>query len=100
MSSLEFAEWMAYAQLEPWGLDAEARERRADMRNGQLAALIVNRTGGVDGKAVKPEDFLLTVATKPQKKLSPKEKAERLLAQASLIPVFAHALAAKKGGKK
>jgi hypothetical protein len=36
MSSKEFSEWMAYAQLEPFG------EERADLRMAILASLIAN----------------------------------------------------------
>lgn len=36
MSSKEFAEWMAYAQIEPFG------DERADMRMAILASLIAN----------------------------------------------------------
>jgi hypothetical protein len=42
MSALEFAEWMAYYSLEPFG------ERRADYRSAQIVQMIanVNRTRG------------------------------------------------------
>ncbi len=53
MSSREFTEWAAYAQLEPFG------EQRADLRMGILAALQANMNR--DPKKTKqftPEDFM------------------------------------------
>jgi hypothetical protein len=47
----EFAEWMAYYRLEPWG------EERADMRMAVEASSIVNCW--IDAKhRTKPKDFL------------------------------------------
>jgi hypothetical protein len=54
MSSHEFAEWMAYFQLQPFG------EWRRDFRNASLMALIANvMTRSKDSDPVKPtEDFM------------------------------------------
>lgn len=49
MSSREFAEWMAYNRLEPFG------DLRADYRSGMLAALVAQAFGA----DAKPEDFML-----------------------------------------
>jgi hypothetical protein len=53
MSSMEFAEWMAYSQIEPWG------EERADLRT----ALICKVSADINTPAGKPraklEDFML-----------------------------------------
>lgn len=54
MSSREFAEWMAFFQLQPFG------DRRADFRNASLMALISNvMTRTKDSDPVKtPEEFM------------------------------------------
>jgi hypothetical protein len=53
MSSMEFAEWLAYSQIEPWG------EERADLRT----ALICKVSADINTPAGKPraklEDFML-----------------------------------------
>lgn len=46
-----FQQWMAYAQLEPFG------EERADLRAGIVAAAASN-AGGVRGAPAKPRDFM------------------------------------------
>lgn len=54
MSSQEFAEWMAFFQLQPFG------EWRSDFRNANLMALITNvMTRSKDSDPVKPaQDFM------------------------------------------
>ena len=54
MSGREFSEWIAYAQLEPFG------EERADLRMGILAALQanMNRDPKKTTKDYTPEDFM------------------------------------------
>ncbi len=54
MTSAQFAEWMAYAQLEPWG------EERADLRAGIIASTQANVMRGKKGKPFKPQDFMPT----------------------------------------
>lgn len=49
MSSREFAEWLAYYQIQPFG------ENRADERSGTIAAAIVNVHRK---KGVKPLNWL------------------------------------------
>jgi hypothetical protein len=53
MSGRQFAEWMAYAQLEPFGSPAQFWQA------GLIASVLanVNRTKK-DQKAFKPEDFM------------------------------------------
>ena len=46
----EFAEWMAYAAIEPFG------PLREDLRAGEIAAAAANFTGRVKNP-LKPEDF-------------------------------------------
>ena len=52
MTSAQFAEWMAYAQLEPWG------EERADLRAGIIASTMANSMRSKKGKPFKPQDFM------------------------------------------
>jgi hypothetical protein len=51
MSSLEFAEWLAYYRIEPFG------EERADARHASMAALIANIFRGKH-KAYDANDFM------------------------------------------
>lgn len=53
ITSRQFSEWMAYAQIEPFG------EERADLRMGVLASLVSNMFRKAGTTAAKPEDFLL-----------------------------------------
>lgn len=52
---------MEYYQLEPWG------ERRADLRAGTIAAVLVNGNPhrGPNARPVKPEDFFPTLTDNP-----------------------------------
>jgi hypothetical protein len=54
VSSAEFAEWIAFDNLEPIG---EAEER-ADIRFGLLASMIANANRGRGERAFKPGDFM------------------------------------------
>lgn len=61
MSSREFAEWLAYYNLEPFG------EVRADLRMATLAALIANanRDARKRKEPYTPRDFMLTFEDEP-----------------------------------
>lgn len=73
MTSVQFAEWMAYSKLEPWG------EERDDLRMGIIASTIANVNRGKGQKAFKPDDFM------PQFEPETEEQAaERLIAKAML----------------
>jgi len=52
MSSSEFAEWVAYYQIEPWG------ETRADLRSGIVASTIANVWRGKGKKAYSADEFI------------------------------------------
>lgn len=52
MSSAQFAEWMAYSALEPWG------EERDDLRMAITASTIANGNRGKNQKPFKPQDFM------------------------------------------
>lgn len=52
MSSSEFTEWMAFAELEPFG------EWRADLRAGIIASTIANVNRSADSEALTPKDFM------------------------------------------
>ena len=54
----EFATWMAYARVEPFG------EERADLRAGIVAATIANANRGKGIKAFEPADFMPTFESK------------------------------------
>jgi len=61
MSSREFAEWLAYSQLEPFD------ELRADLRAGIVASTVANvyRDTSVRAEAFQPNDFM-PFARKPE----------------------------------
>lgn len=59
MSAREFAEWMAYYRLEPFG------EERADLRAGIIASASVN-VWAKRGRSAKPSDFMPKFAARPQ----------------------------------
>ena len=52
ITSAQFAEWMAYSRLEPWGED------RDDLRMGIVASVIANSNRGKGKKPYKPQDFM------------------------------------------
>ena len=73
ITSKQFAEWMAYSKLEPWG------EERDDLRMGIMASTIANVNRGKNQKPFKPTDFM------PQFEPETEEQAaERLIAKAML----------------
>lgn len=55
MSWADFAGWLGYAEVEPFG------ERRADLRAGQICAVIanVNRSDKSTHPPYKPSDFII-----------------------------------------
>ncbi len=52
ISSREFADWMAYDRIEPFG------EMRADLRSGIIAAAVVNVNRGRGQKPFPASDFM------------------------------------------
>jgi len=54
ISSREFAEWIAYSTIEPFG------EERADLRAGIIASVIANVNRGKGHAPYKPRDFMPT----------------------------------------
>lgn len=52
MTSAQFAEWLAYARVEPFG------EERADLRMGIVASTIANVNRGKGQKPYKPQNFM------------------------------------------
>ena len=52
ITSTQFAEWMAYSRLEPWG------EERDDLRMGIVASTVANVNRAKDRKPYKPQDFM------------------------------------------
>lgn len=73
ISSRQFAEWMGYARLEPFGED------RDDLRMGIIASTIANANRGKGGKAFTPQQFM------PQYEEETEEDAQaRLVTQAMM----------------
>ena len=52
ISSREFAEWLAYNRLEPWG------QERADLRAAIIAATVANCNRGSDTRPFAAKDFM------------------------------------------
>lgn len=52
MSAAEFASWIAYYRLDPWG------ESRADLRAGIIASTTANCHATKRGVEFKPSDFM------------------------------------------
>jgi len=70
ISSRDFAEWIAYSRLEPWG------EERDDLRMGIIASTIANANRGKGQKAYTPQQFM------PQFEQETEEEAQaRLMAK-------------------
>ena len=53
MSSMEFAEWIAYSQVEPWG------EERADLRAALICKILADINTPKGKQPMKLTDFLL-----------------------------------------
>ena len=73
ISSREFAEWIAYNRLEPFG------ERRADLRTGIVASVIanVNRDKKKRSKPFKAEEFMPEFGSEyTEYVMTPEETAE------------------------
>ena len=71
ISSVQFAEWMAYSRLEPWG------EERDDLRMAIIASTIANVNRGKNTKAFKPQDFMPSFEPETEE-----QATERLIAKA------------------
>jgi hypothetical protein len=71
ISSRDFARWMAYSRLEPWG------EERADLRMGIVASVIANSNRGKNQKPFHASDFIPSFEP-----VNEEEQAERLIAKA------------------
>ena len=73
LDSHQFAEWIAYDGLEPFG------EERADLRNGIVASVVANANRGKGQAAKRPTDFM------PFYK-KPRQTSDQLLAAMRNIP--------------
>ena len=60
ITSTEFAEWIAYSTLEPFG------EERADLRSAIVACLIANTNRGKNQRPYKETDFMPKFGRKKQ----------------------------------
>ena len=54
MSTVELGTWLALYGIDPWG------EERADLRMGQLVAMLGNALRRKGGRTLKPGDFYLS----------------------------------------
>jgi len=71
ITSRQFAEWLAYSRIEPWG------EERDDLRMGIVASTIANVNRSKNQKLFTPDQFM------PQFEPETEEQAaERLIAKA------------------
>ena len=59
ISSREFAEWMAYNRIEPFGYE------RSDLGHAITAATVANSARGKKGRTAKVADFLPRFSDKP-----------------------------------
>ncbi len=71
ITSKQFAEWMAYSRLEPWG------EKRDDLRMGIVASTVANVNRGRNQKPYRPQDFMPSFEPETEE-----QAAERLIAKA------------------
>lgn len=64
LSAREFAEWMAYYNLEPWGKEFDAYERAL------IVSLLANihRDSKKRPEAYQPQDFMVRFNDRPEKK--------------------------------
>lgn len=77
IGSAEFAEWMAYYRVEPFG------EERADLRNGALISTIAAMFTGTQ---VDPADFILTPAETAPEPDDPRAETRRVLEALGAVP--------------
>ena len=87
ISSPEFAEWVAYYGLEPFGALAE------DTRHGIRAAIQANAFRG-KGKAATPADFMLCHTEKPA------QSVDEMKARLMLAAKLAKKAKAKRGSSR
>ena len=89
MDSREFAEWMAYNELDPF-----TRER-ADLRAGIIAQQIANANRGKGQRPFKPSDFMPEYG----KAVKPKRSADdEWMVLMSWVSKYNKARADKRGG--
>ena len=72
ISSAEFAEWIAYDRIDPFG------EERADLRAAIIAATVANAFRGKNGKTFMPVDFMPLVAREGSREQTPTEMKNQL----------------------
>jgi len=77
ISSHEFAEWLAYASIEPFGDDL------VDVQFAQLESLTAN-IHKAKGRRIKPDEFLLRKYEEPKEELTPSEIYQRFKANLGL----------------
>lgn len=76
VDSREFAAWLAYDRVEPFG------ESRADLRTAIVACVVANANRGKAGQAFTPKDFMPDFSHRPSQ--SPDEIQSRLFVLAEV----------------
>ena len=71
---MQFAEWMSYATLEPFG------EERADLRMGIIASTIANANRGKNQKPYGPKDFMPSFEEETEEQASARLQAKAMVA--------------------
>lgn len=71
MDAREFAEWMAFAQFGP--ISPEALAERADLRSGDVAAMLFNTNRSKSQRALKATDFVRKRVARRRGRMSPDE---------------------------
>lgn len=79
LTSRQFAEWMEYYQLEPFGED------RADLRSAIVACVMSNRWRGKNEPPSKPADFMPFGRAKEQTPDEIKQQLRSILGQVGAI---------------
>ena len=73
MDSREFAEWIAFTQLDPF------TEERADLRAGIVASTFANANLGKNQQPFKPSDFMPKYGEQVKQEMSPDDIWAKLM---------------------
>lgn len=92
LSLREYAEWVAYARIEPFG------EERADWRVAYAAAQAVNHSGMVK-KAAQPKDFVLPIGGPPELQMTEEQRTERIAREVRRMQTMISGFAQRKRKK-
>lgn len=79
IDSAEFAEWVAFYQLEPFG------EERADLRAGIISSAVANYSGKIN-EPTRPRDFMPHFGEQPER---PRQTVEEMQARFRIASALA-----------